>query len=102
MAKNAALEQVKGAVEHFGHLIAARRELERVHGAFQTAHKNPYSEEMRDLNQRWDGAVTNLRTVTRPAYRQGIARHHLLRVLAPVDSWNAVKTLIADLYDGLL
>lgn len=100
MARNPHLEAVKAATADFTALIPERRNIDRLYQIFQTAFNNPYHADMLNLNVRWHTALCLLRQRVRQARSAGVARHHLRRVLDPLDTWYAVQQILNDLdYD---
>ena len=83
--------------DQFAALIRERRALEPVHRTVHSAVKNPYSKEMRDLNTRWHAHLTHLRAAARQARGDGVRKSTVIRWLEDVDTWKAIKALIADI-----
>lgn len=77
----------------FMNLTHERSDLERVHGAFQSAFKNPYSDNMKNLNHRWEICLTKISNACQAAITDGTRGKTVSRWLDCVGSWNAIQEI---------
>lgn len=86
----------------FANLGGERKEIERLHNCFQSAFENPYRDDMRDLDSRWDTKIAEIRTAVEAAIADGVRPSTVARWLGCVDQWNAIKEIIQWECDGFL
>ena len=77
-----------------GKLAVEFENLRMLHNAFQSAFKNPYSPQMKDLNERWDRKLAELRDAVRKAIEAGIRKTTVAGWLRCVDQMSAIQDLI--------
>jgi len=77
----------------FANLGGERRELDRVANAFQSAFKNPYSDQRQALNERWDDCVQRIKDAVQSAIDDGTRPKTVAKWLDCVNDWNIIKDI---------